>query len=148
MGKMPYPGVIDAYLYDDSGQQVDHFQTTRAFFTTRVQQEPDPNSSADWLKQIYIADSDDGLDALLSNFHASPEAAPGTSGCSRHVEVMIARAEGSQKLSCQAVIALGPPIPGTKLDFTKVLHISPVEIRDKPDHPLFQLWQENIIKIL
>src|SRR5437763_13613145 len=114
MGYMSNPsGVTKIFRYDDGGANIDTFFLTRSLFTTRVQQGNEPPSSQDWLKQIYVADSDEGLSKLLTLEPVAHEEAPATSGASRKVTFCIAKGDSAEVLHDQTVIAIGDPVPST-----------------------------------
>ena len=147
MGFMPNPGGLKVRVYDKTGKQTGTFHATRCLFTTRKQLTNTPPSSEDWLKQIYVADSDQGLAQILQREPMAHEEAAATSGGSLRVTVCMAKRGNRAKVSRnQTVIATGKRIPGKpkkKLLFlTTELHVSPVKIGK--GHPLLKLWEEQI----
>lgn len=149
MGFMPSPSGIDVFFYDKSGKRLRNMRATHSLFTHRSGVGDETTSSRDWLKQIFVADSEEGLAALLRRETLDSDDPPGTSGASRNVTVC--QAEGLARLiqDKQTVIALGDEVPDTNpkgpFFLTKELHISPVSIGQH--HPLRPLWDRQIKKI-
>lgn len=146
MGYLANPAGIDVFEHADNGDITRQFRATHAIFTTRRQDvKLEPDSSTDWLHQIYVADSEAGLLALLSQELMDVDLGPGTSGFSRQVTVATARGNAISVETVHTVIAKGNPIraadPNKQLFLTTELHISRVAIG--LGHPLRPLLEQQ-----
>jgi len=140
-------GSVIVHLHDDAGNEIDTFPATRSLFTTQKQQVSQPPSSLDWFKQIYVADTDEGLLELFQKEPVAHAAPSGTTGSTLQATFSIARKGKKPKVyHNQSVIAVGDPIAGANppVFLTKEIFVSPVEITK--GNKLFDLWTQQTAK--
>lgn len=153
MGFAENPAGIVVSLFDKDGNQIDRFQASHSLFTTHKRQRPNPPSSPDWLKQIYVADSSDGLADLLKKVALQPEDPFATSGASLSVTVCVWQKGTINILPEQSVIAdgtkFGTDLSGNDIFLTDTLDV--VDHKDIPSkfpkgHPLRDHWDKQVVK--
>jgi hypothetical protein len=143
LGKFASPSGVEAVFYDANGREISRRKFAHGNFQGGARPAGSSVGSDDWLRDIYLADSEEDLASLIRDFPSAESGVFHTSGSSPDVSVVLNEAGVVRKFSGQFVVATNSN--PAELNETNQIHITTSDPESLSDRaPLKALWKREV----